>query len=64
MKVSVDLKRCQGHTMCAMTAPDLFDLDDDDGHAIVLHPDVPADMEDLARKAVDGCPENAISIDD
>ena len=31
MKVSVDGQRCQGHTLCAMIAPDSFVLNDIDG---------------------------------
>ncbi len=31
MKVYVDSERCQGHTLCAMIAPDSFELNDIDG---------------------------------
>ncbi len=31
MKVFVDPARCQGHTLCAMIAPDSFVLSDIDG---------------------------------
>ena len=31
MKVFVDSERCQGHTLCAMIAPDSFELSDIDG---------------------------------
>ena len=31
MKVCVDSERCQGHTLCAMIAPDSFELNDIDG---------------------------------
>ncbi|MFC7672291.1 ferredoxin [Mycolicibacterium sp. GCM10028919] len=33
MRVEVDPSRCQGHTPCAMIAPESFVLDDVDGHA-------------------------------
>ncbi|WP_372347934.1 ferredoxin [Streptomyces sp. KL116D] len=36
MQVHVDTSRCQGHALCAMTAPELFDLNDDDGHATAV----------------------------
>ena len=29
----MDTSRCQGHTLCAMIAPESFELDDVDGHA-------------------------------
>jgi ferredoxin len=64
MKVHVDAGRCQGHTLCHMVAPALFELDDEDGHARAIQPDVPVELEDAARKAEAGCPEQAISITD
>ena len=63
MKVSVDGSRCQGHTLCAMIAPDAFELDDVDGHASPASDAVPADQEDAVREAVHSCPEQAIIIE-
>ncbi|TDC97976.1 ferredoxin [Actinomadura sp. 7K507] len=62
MKVQVDAARCQGHTLCAMIAPDSFELDDIDGHSSVVDPDVPADQEEKVREAARSCPERAITI--
>ncbi|KAA9155376.1 ferredoxin [Amycolatopsis acidicola] len=62
MKVQVDQARCQGHTLCAMIAPKVFELDDVDGHSSPVSEDVPADQEEKVREAVQSCPEQAISI--
>lgn len=62
MKVKVDGTRCQGHTLCAMIAPKVFELDDVDGHSSPVSEDVPADQEEAVREAVRSCPEQAISI--
>jgi ferredoxin len=62
MKVRVDPALCQGHTICAMTAPDLFVLDDEDGHSRAVSEDVPAGQEGLAREAAHSCPEQAIVL--
>ena len=62
MKVYVDPDRCQGHTLCSMIAPQLFQLDDIDGHAKAIDGEIPADLEDKAQEAVRSCPEQAISI--
>ncbi|WP_106402642.1 ferredoxin [Actinocorallia populi] len=62
MKVRVDSELCQGHTLCAMNAPDLFALRDEDGHAYALLEEVPADKEGQAREAARSCPEQAIVL--
>ena len=64
MKVWVDPERCQGHTLCAMIAPDVFELSDVDGSASAVSEFVPPDQEDLVREAAGSCPEQAIVIDD
>lgn len=64
MKVSVDSDRCQGHTLCAMIAPDSFELSDIDGTSSPVHDVVPADQEDVVREAAQSCPEQAISIEE
>ncbi|MCD0452945.1 ferredoxin [Actinocorallia sp. API 0066] len=62
MKVRVDPQLCQGHTLCAMNAPDLFALRDEDGHAYALGEDVPADLEPQAKEAARSCPEQAVVL--
>ena len=62
MKVHVDSDRCQGHTLCAMIAPDSFVLDDIEGHSSAVSEDVPPDQEDVVREAAHSCPEQAITI--
>ena len=62
MKVRADEERCQGHGLCHMVAPDVFDLKEEDGHVLVLTPDVPPGLEGEATMGVEGCPERALSM--
>jgi ferredoxin len=64
VKVSVDSERCQGHTLCAMIAPDSFQLSDIDGSSSAVNEVVPPDQEELVREAAQSCPEQAIMITD
>jgi len=63
MRVRVDLELCQGHTMCAMTAPQVFLLSEEDGRAHVPEPEVPEDLEAAVVKAAGRCPERAVVVD-
>lgn len=62
MRVSVDLSVCQGHGVCYMSAPDVFEPDEEDGHSIVLVDPVPDDLQAEAKLGADSCPERAITI--
>ena len=62
MKVRVDPDRCQGHTLCAMAAPDVFELSEIDGHATAIDTEIPENLEENVREAVRSCPEQAITI--
>ena len=62
MKVHVDPEKCQGHTLCAMRAPDLFELSEIDGHSSAMAGEVPGDLEADAVEAARSCPEQAISL--
>lgn len=64
MKVRVDSERCQGHTLCAMIAPDAFELSDIDGTSSPVNEVVPAGQEEAVREAAHSCPEQAISIEE
>ncbi|TDK88856.1 ferredoxin [Mycobacterium paragordonae] len=64
MKVWVDPERCQGHTLCAMVAPDSFQLSDIDGSSSAVNEVVPDDQVDQVREAAQSCPEQAIILSD
>jgi len=59
VQISLDHDRCTGHGRCYSLAPELFDCDDE-GYGQVLVADVPADLEERARVAINACPERAI----
>ncbi|PPJ36682.1 ferredoxin [Nocardia nova] len=61
MRVDVDPQRCQGHVLCAATAPDLFALDEH-GYAIAADRFVPDEQAVAAQTALATCPEQAIEI--
>jgi ferredoxin len=65
MRVRVDPDRCQGHTLCTIPAPQVFALDEDEGHAHVVEEFVavvPPELEQAVRAAASACPERAIEI--
>ena len=63
VRIVLEAQRCTGHGRCYSLAPELFDSDDD-GHSVVIAPEVPAGLEAQARLAVDNCPESCISLED
>ena len=63
MRIELDTERCTGHGRCYSLAADLFDCDDR-GYGTVIHPDVPAGLEEQARTAAANCPERAILLED
>jgi ferredoxin len=63
MQARIDDERCRGHGMCCALCPQVFELTGD-GYAIVRATEVPAELHDAVRGAVDQCPEGAISIEE
>jgi ferredoxin len=53
---------CEGHGLCAELLPELIRLDDW-GYPIIDQAEVPAELEDLARRAVDACPTLALLLE-
>ena len=50
MHIRIDIDACQGHSRCAMTYPEIFDVDDD-AKAFVHVDHIPAGM---GRQSADG----------
>jgi ferredoxin len=61
MRVEVDADCCGGFGTCVTKAPTVFELTDD-GYAVVILPDVPAELEDAVREAEVLCPTRAITV--
>jgi ferredoxin len=62
MKIKIDPEVCQGHLRCYDFAPELFGVDAI-GHGMVLHDEVPPELEAKAAEAVFVCPERAITAE-
>lgn len=53
---------CEAHGMCAELLPELIRLDDW-GYPIIDEAQVPPELMDLARRAVDACPTLALLLE-
>ncbi|PYE12178.1 ferredoxin [Williamsia limnetica] len=60
MKIEVDLDLCQGHGMCEMEAPDLFEAERESVKLLDSQPDS-SHLADVER-AVRYCPTQALRI--
>ncbi|MFZ1489585.1 MAG: ferredoxin [Ilumatobacteraceae bacterium] len=63
MKIIVDKAVCSGHARCSVFAPSVYQLDDR-GYCGITEAEVPAGLEDDARRGAENCPERAIAIVD
>jgi len=61
-KVTADFDICQGFGNCAMNAPDLFDLDENDV-VVVLKDEIPDEQRGYAENAVRSCPVSALTLE-
>ncbi len=61
MKIRIDKAACVGNARCWAVSEELFPLDED-GYIDVEEIEVPAGMEDLAKRGARACPERVIKI--
>jgi ferredoxin len=60
LRIEINKETCIGSGQCSYWAPAVFDIDDDEGVAVVIGD--PAGHEDRVRLAEDGCPTGSISV--
>ncbi|MEU4210836.1 ferredoxin [Streptomyces sp. NPDC026206] len=61
MRITVDTDRCVGAGQCVLTAPAVFDQDDD-GLVVVLNPEPDDSETEAVRQADDLCPARTITV--
>lgn len=61
MEINVDRDRCVGAGQCVLSAPDVFDQDDE-GLVTVLDPAPAAELAEDVGQAEKICPAQAISV--
>ena len=62
LRVSVAADRCQGHNRCCLTAPELFEADEEGNARARGDGIVPPSLEKKARLAAANCPEHAVRL--
>ena len=63
MKAKVDKDLCIGCALCTSICPEVFSMEDD-GKAVAITGDIPAEEKDNATEARDSCPASAIDIEE
>jgi ferredoxin len=61
MRLRVDPIACEAHGLCAELLPELIELDEWD-YPVIVDAEVPASLEQLARRAVSACPTLALRL--
>lgn len=59
LRISVDHDKCVGSTLCVLTSPSVFALDEN-GQSIVVDP--AADTKERVLEAAEQCPMSAITV--
>lgn len=61
MRITVNSDRCVGAGQCVLSAPDVFDQDEE-GLVLVLDPRPAPGEHDTVQQAGDLCPAHAITV--
>lgn len=61
-RVVADYDRCKSHGLCQGSAPEVFEVRDD-GYMYILIDEIDDSLRAACEAAVDGCPEQALSIE-
>jgi ferredoxin len=62
VRVAADRDMCIGSGNCVLTAPTVFDQDDDEGLVVLLSADVDVQDAGAVRDAVAHCPSGALRL--
>ena len=60
----VDWDVCESNALCMGAAPEVFEVRDDDNLYLLMEENIPEELHDKVRKAVDLCPKQAIRVEE
>jgi len=63
LKIIVDYDLCEANAICMQTAPEIFEVDDEDNLHLLLE-NVPERLRDKAEEAVRLCPRQALKLEE
>ena len=61
--LKADFETCQGYANCVITAPDVYDIDDE-GTVVLLKSEIGPEDRAKVAEAINSCPVSALSIED
>ncbi|QVQ53414.1 ferredoxin [Spiractinospora alimapuensis] len=64
MRVTANREVCVGAGMCALTAPEVFDQDEEDGRVHLLTEKPLDEQQEKVREAERLCPSRALGLSD
>jgi len=63
MKAKVDASTCVSCGLCVSICSEVFKMNDNDIAEVIIDP-IPSEAEDTCREAAEGCPIEAISLEE
>lgn len=61
MKVTVDTDLCEANAVCSGLVPEVFEVDESDELKILVS-EIPPELADRVRDAVQSCPKMALTL--
>jgi len=61
-RIVADTERCQSYGACLTAAPEVFDVDEDAEHVVLLRESVPDSERAGVDEAVEACPMQALRL--
>jgi ferredoxin len=61
MRVIVNYDLCEANAVCVRSCPEVFRLEDDDTLTVLLD-EIPEDLRSGVERAVNGCPRQALAL--